>query len=336
MVMRLITSTLVAGFLSPLFPAAAQTLDLATLKEEIALLSGVFQEGLGLGNSSSFLGFGNGRIESLYLSGQGVVMEIRTPLANQRSRLSLSALASSLRNVAGRENPLAPTAPRQEQADRSERVLPRPEESVATEFQETVTESRSSDYQADIYGEISRASRLARMLRDMGAMEPNTLVATEQSLAALRRESEINLQQLRQLEVEAGTQQLETTTSSSRSRLRELHDTLASISNRAMQQASELDDRIEAAREEQRQRWMQDVAALESDLFDLLCEFGVTLESLPAGEHVSIILVGLGSGSEGVRHGDLIHVVSRNDLVACQAGDLDVDTLQQRTVSYDY
>lgn len=327
---HLLLTAVVISLLGPRGPVSAQQPDPATLKNEIEIFSDIVQEGLGLADGSGFLGIGSGRVHGYYLRGQGVVLEVRSPLANQRNRLSLSALAASLRNVAGRGN-LADRLPVQPPAQAGD---PQPVgvDAVTRADQTTEPLASSNDYRVEVDAALGEANRIMRMLRDLGAMEPNALVATEQSLASLRREFEETLDKLRQLEVDPGTRD----GSSSIPGLQQLQEKLVALSNGARQQVASLDASFETARENLRQRWLEDVAELEDSLYGLLCEFGATLNSVRADEQVSIILTGLGSQGADTGVSDRIHIISRRDIEACLAGELDEVALHRRAVSYDY
>ena len=72
---------------------AAQDIQLQNLQRNIDIFSGVLDEALELGQTSGIFGMRVGGIDSTYLYGQGVVMEVRTPLANSRNRMLLSVQA---------------------------------------------------------------------------------------------------------------------------------------------------------------------------------------------------------------------------------------------------
>ncbi|MEZ5492512.1 MAG: hypothetical protein R3F50_19700 [Gammaproteobacteria bacterium] len=318
----------------------AQEAELAELRSEIDTLAGVLQEGLELGNSSGFLGIGSGRIDAVYLRQQGVVVEIRSPLANQRNRLSLSALASSLRSASGIENPFAQLSRQLALSSPAETsVLSQAAELAADARQRSMDEIRAIDYQGIIESAIREAYRGARMLRDIDAMDPDTLVNTEETLSGLRRDLADTLRQVGELETDQSREAGAASDSGSveaEQRLRQLQERLEALTTQARQQATELSARYEQAREEYRQRWTQDVADLEADLFRLLCDYGVTLKSLPEGEFVSVLLLGLGTEAGETLATDRIHVLRRESLSACAAGEFDAETLQQRAVSYDF
>mgnify|MGYP006157463131 CR=1 FL=1 len=85
--------------------AAAQAPQLADLQRNIEIFSGVLEDALGFKESKGLFGLSLGGIESTYLIGQGVLLEVRTPLANSRNRLSLASLNSAMQSLQVRRNP---------------------------------------------------------------------------------------------------------------------------------------------------------------------------------------------------------------------------------------
>lgn len=337
---RLATMTCFLGLLQLLPVATAQEAELAELRSEIDTLADVLQEGLALGDGSGFLGIGSGRIDAMYLRQQGVVVEIRTPLANQRNRLSLSALASSLRSASRIENPFAPLSRQMAPSPQAgPSALSQVSELAADARQRSLDEIRAIDYRGIIESAIREANRGARMLRDIGAMDPDSLVGTEQTISGLRRELDDTLRQVGELETDPVSEAVTAADSSSagaEQSLQQLQERLETLTARSRQQAAELSARYEQAREEYRQRWTQDVTDLEAKLFSLLCGYGVTLKSLPEGEYLSVLLIGLGSEADETIATDRIHVLRRESLIACAAGEFDAEALERRALSYDY
>lgn len=66
-------------------------------RQELGVFSDLLSVGLGLDEPGGLFGMNVGSIQSRYLFGQGAYLEIRSPLANRRQRLSLAALSSTMR-----------------------------------------------------------------------------------------------------------------------------------------------------------------------------------------------------------------------------------------------
>ena len=67
----------------------AQEINLYELQINIEAFSVVIEEALELDRGAGLFGMTVGGVEPTYLYGQGVLLEVRTPLANQRNRLNL-------------------------------------------------------------------------------------------------------------------------------------------------------------------------------------------------------------------------------------------------------
>ena len=75
----------------------AQEVDLMKIKEELKSFSSLLEESLGFRDGAALFGMNRGTVNSTYLYGQGILLEIRTPLANERNRLQLTSLQSAMR-----------------------------------------------------------------------------------------------------------------------------------------------------------------------------------------------------------------------------------------------
>jgi len=75
----------------------SQEVDLDSLQESISIFSSIVEESLELDQATGIFGNRLGGVDSIYLDGQGAVLEIRTPLANQKNQTLLLLLARSQR-----------------------------------------------------------------------------------------------------------------------------------------------------------------------------------------------------------------------------------------------
>lgn len=322
---------------------AAQDVDLAELQRQIQVFSGVLTEGLELDTGTGFLGINSGRATHVYLQNQGVLFEIRTSLANQRNRVSLSALASSIRSISGNANPFEVMSQQQSAISSSQLRVPTPMTELA---ESAVTDAPASapaiDYQTSVEAALRDAYRGVRMLQEFDGIAESTANQLGQELESLGQQVRDNLSQLAQLEeaplasAAVANREPESQTTVNEQRMEQLQMTLQDLSTRAREMATEINDRYEQAKEEYYRRWQQDILAFEQSLFGLLCDYGATLRDLPEDEHVTVVLVGLGAGAQDALPADRLHVVAKADLLACQAAELDWQGLQQRAISYAY
>ena len=104
--------------------------------------------------------------------------------------------------------------------------------------------------------------------------------------------------------------------------------------------AVEIEVEHERFREEREGRYAQRrmnrqeaYAALETLLLQTLCDYGVTLKSLPSDEHVNLLMENVRdeSGDEY----DRIYVFDKKDMVACAEQSIDLAKLRERGTIYE-
>ncbi len=325
---------------------AAQDAEIASLQRNIDIFSGILEEALGLDNSSGLFGLSLGGIDSAYLLGQGVVFELRTPLANRRNRMSLASLNSAMQSLQNRRNPFEAIRTPTLAADPPP-VLPlsygRGQANIY--YREMMERISNIDYSLVVSNALQQASDSARSLRSLGSVDENTYEQMRTELEELRVSMRTNLQQLREMEQEIrsaddGTN-LEPVTEPAEnginSRLNALLVRIEPLRDQALAKAAELKQRTDAAEQAYGLRWQQDLQEFEADIYVAMCDYGSALRELPAQENISIILTGLGEESvEDTRRRNKLHILSKADVLQCQNGDIDAVTLQQRSAQYSY
>jgi|SRR5690554_6417223 len=73
----------------------------------------------------------------------------------------------------------------------------------------------------------------------------------------------------------------------------------------------------------------------ESQVFAAMCD-SANLLQLPQDGYVTLVIMAPDEASSRGARGERMHRLSRNDLQACQRGDINAATLQQRAVDYSY
>lgn len=325
--------------------ASAQDAQLGALQRNIELFSGVLEDALDFEESKGLFGLSLGGIENTYLVGQGVVLEVRSPLANSRNRLSLASLNSAMQSLQARSNPfeaIAQSQSRNSSTQASPVMALRNESDASTSFYNQMMERVASvDYALVVNNAIQQATESARSLRSFGSVDEGDYEKLRADIETLRVDMGEKMQDLRALESqirETTSQALADSNISEEMRLK-LDALLAQIEplrEQAVAKAAELKQRSERAEREYTLQWQQDVVAFEDKLYRAMCDYGSTLRELPDTERVSIILTGLGEEGEDQRRTDKIHVFSKADLLECQSGDISVATLRERSNQYSY
>ena len=328
-------------------PSKAQELQLEALQKNIDIFSGVLAEALELEQPSGLFGISLGGIESIYLFGQGVVMEVTTPLSTRRNTMGLVSLNSTLQALQFRSNPFEEMVRPQFDTNAAPATITIPltaSADGASEFYLAMMEKIASvDYSLMVNGAIQQASEYARSLRSLGNIDDIDYQKLREDIDGLRDEMQVRFTELRQIESEVAAASSQDIIVDGNSRRGEIQITLDSLlaqieplRDRAIAKAGELRGRTEVAEEEYAAKWQQEVLDFESSLYTAMCNYGSTLRELPEAENVSIILTGLGKNSDAERRADKIHVFSKANLLRCQNGEIDVQTLRLRSAQYDY
>lgn len=328
--------------LAPL-PAAAQEVQLEGLQRNIDIFAGVLEDALDFEEAKGLFGLSLGGIESTYLLGQGVVMEVRTPLANSRNRLSLASLNSAMQSLQSRGNPFESAAfSSSAGADAAPVMALRSQATEASSFYSEMMERIASvDYSLVVNNAIQQANESARSLRSLGSVDEQAYAQLRADLESINADMREKMQGLREVEAQIRESAAQALADSNieeqmRNRLDEVMEQIEPLREQALAKAAELRQRREQAELEFSQTWQQDVLAFEDRLYQAMCDYGSMLRELPSTERVSIILTGLGEEADAQRRRDKIHVFGKGDLQACQSGDITVAALRERTQQYSY
>ena len=329
--------------------ATAQGPQLEDLQRNIDIFSGVLEDALDFEESKGLFGLSLGGIESTYLIGQGVVLELRTPLANSRNRLSLASLNSAMQTLQVRGNPFEALALSQSRAQSLSSSAPaspvmalRNQSADSTSaYNQMMERVANVDYSLAVNNAIQQATESARSLRSLGSIDEGDYAELRADIEGLRAEMGEKIQDLREIEAQITESTSQAITQSNieeelRLKLNTVMTQIEPLREQAVAKAAQLRRRSEQAEQAYTQQWQQDVVMFEDKLYQAMCDYGSTLRELPRDERVSIILTGLGVQGEDQRRTDKIHVFNKADLQACQSDDISVATLRERSNQYSY
>jgi hypothetical protein len=333
--------------------ATAQAPQLEDLQRNIDIFSGVLEDALDFEESKGLFGLSLGGIESTYLIGQGVVLELRTPLANSRNRLSLASLNSAMQTLQVRGNPFEALALSQSRAQSlsssssssapaSPVMALRNQSADSTSaYNQMMERVANVDYSLAVNNAIQQATESARSLRSLGSIDEGDYAELRADIEGLRAGMGEKMQDLREIEAQITESTSQAVTQSNiEEELRLKLDTVIAqiepLREQAVAKAAQLRRRSEQAEQAYTQQWQQDVVMFEDKLYQAMCDYGSTLRELPRDERVSIILTGLGEQGADQRRTDKIHVFNKADLQACQSDDISVATLRERSDHYSY
>jgi hypothetical protein len=331
--------------------ATAQAPQLEDLQRNIDIFSGVLEDALDFEESKGLFGLSLGGIESTYLIGQGVVLELRTPLANSRNRLSLASLNSAMQTLQVRGNPFEALALSQSRAQSLSSSSSAPASPVmalrnqsadsTSAYNQMMERVANVDYSLAVNNAIQQATESARSLRSLGSIDEGDYAELRAEIEGLRAEMGEKMQDLREIEAQITESTSQAITQSNieeelRLKLNTVMAQIEPLREQAVAKAAQLRRRSEQAEQAYTQQWQQDVVMFEDKLYQAMCDYGSTLRELPRDERVSIILTGLGEQGADQRRTDKIHVFNKADLQACQSDDISVATLRERSDHYSY
>jgi len=312
------------------------------IRQNSELLARVLSEALELNESAGLFARAVGGVNGTYLHDQGIVLEVRSPLASRRSRLNIASLNSTMRALTGRRNPFAAfqaTSPAQTNVvDGDGSSISRAD----SFYQEMMGRIASVDYALAINSAIQQASTAARSISSLGGFDAIDEQSVQSSLTELRRRLEVNLTELRSLEASIRSSATDRGGDSEqdRRRLEQQLDALMArldpLQAEASELARDLQARMEVARQDYEAEWLTELERLEDNLYGALCDYGASLRALPADEYVSVILIGLGVESEAGSRPDKIHVLARSEIQRCQNGSIAVPELRGLSTEYSY
>ena len=319
------------------------------LQRNVDIFSGVLEDALDFEQAKGLFGLSLGGIESTYLIGQGVVLELRTPLANSRNRLSLASLNSAMQTLQVRGNPFEALALSQSRAQSLSSSAPaspvmalRNESADSTSaYNQMMERVANVDYSLAVNNAIQQATESARSLRSLGSIDEGDYAELRADIEGLRAEMGEKMQDLREIEAQIRESTSQAITQSNieeelRLKLNTVMAQIEPLREQAVAKAAQLRRRSEQAEQAYTQQWQQDVVMFEDKLYQVMCDYGSTLRELPRDERVSIILTGLGEQGADQRRTDKIHVFNKADLQACQSDDISVATLRERSDHYSY
>jgi len=325
----------------------SQEVELEDLQKNINIFSGVLEDALELEQTRGLFGSNSGDINATYLHNQGVILEIRSPLANRRNRLSLDSLYYSLQSLQAEKQALQSNRnpyvtvirPRIDQS-REAMALSLRQDELGEYYRQMMERISAVDYSAVVNSAIQQASEAARSLRSLGEMDDERYNVLRDEIAELKENLSAQMDELRDIETDVQEQTANANDAIDRSGfdavIQELTANTQRLRDQALTKASELRERNELAQQEYAEQWQGEVEEFETNLYAAMCDYGATLRELPDQENVSVILKSLGPETESNRRTDSIHVFSKSDLVQCQTGQIDVATLRDRATQYNY
>ena len=342
--MKIALSAALSILLCLLFQSGfAQSEQLQEIQRDLALFTGILEEELGLNESAGLFGRSLGGISSTYLMSQGVVFEVRSPLANRRNRMGLASLSTAMQALQLQENPFLAMRRSQPVVAAQTTALAADITNQDSRYLQLQDQIANIDYSLVMNTAIQQATHSVRALRALGSVDEDGYEALFGKVEALRGQIETNVAELRSLEAELRVHQVEPDSAAEsadasgiQQRVNDLLQRLEPIKAEALALASDLRERSAQAEADFALQWQQDLLTFERALYGTLCEYGETLIHIPGRESLSFILQGLGDDREDSRRTDKVHIVKQEDVSACVVQAFDSESLRARSTIYSY
>lgn len=326
-------------------PLQAQTADgdIEALQNSVALYAGVLQEGLGLNVRAGIFSPLSGSVRGMYLAQQGVVLEVMSPLAGSRNSFTEYSLGAALERLSSQFSSLNQD---------SSGAVPRPDlatlrESIAMSMRvdlaqgparELLDELARIDASAEITAALQRSADAARSLHAMTELDDAELNALLDETAVQGSRVAELASAVQSLRTELSTQ----TMPAAQARLQEwrasvqaLSAALEPLQAAALAQAQRLQEQASQARLRKEQQWQQELAAFESTLVRLVCDYSGGLRELPPEQFVTVVMKGLGDDTS-VRREDRIIVLRHSDALRCLQREISAQQLQEAALIYSF
>ena len=309
--------------------SAAQEVDLLKVKGELRSFSMELEERLGFRDGAALFGMNRGTVNSIYLYDQGILLEVRTPLANERNRLQLTSLQSAMRGLQI-ENPFeqflrqnSPGSLTQTNNDEADPFYQRLLDRIDT-IDSTLSFSRA----------VQQATDSLRFLRELENITEIDYEDLRVEIQGLQMRMDENISTLKKLEEDMqawfvgkgndlGDKEQRSTAPETdfNDRLDAVIGNIEPLEGLAVGKAEQLGKRAALAEESYIRAWEGKVLEFELSLFELVCNSKSLSYSLPLNEYLTFVLKGIGDGSVGVgANSDKLHVLSKSDINKCQNG----------------
>ena len=287
--------------------------EIAPLREAVSAFSEALAGGLGLNAPGGLFGTSVGSVQARYLFGQGVYLEVRSPLASRRQWPSLVALDSTLRQLQLDQNPFSRISAA---ASVAGPAAPEPDTQLLSQMTEQL---QQLDYELIVGAALSEAQRTAERLRSLGGIDQSTYRALQQEFDDLRQRFADNVSLL----------------SADEAGVSPVQERLDSLRESIERRAGELKQQLETAQADYESRWLAERDEFEVQLVAEACRAAVELVALSGDLSIVVVLMGLGDGGVRARP-DRIHIIPLAALRRCEQGAMNAQQVAAVSTAYSY
>ena len=321
----------------------AQEVDLLKIRKALDSFAITLEEKLGFRDGAALFGMNRGTVNSVYLYDQGILLEIRTPLASARNRLQLTSLQSAMRSLQI-ENPFEQFL----QQNSSSNLMLADNNQTNTFYQSLLDRIATIDSTLTFSRASQEASDSARLLRELESITEVDYEQLRKEMQDLKDSMDGSVMALTNLEEDMqswfireennSSQPMEGLTEFERNfsdRLNGIVDKMKLLEESAVYNAQQLMSRAESAEENYVKSWQEDVLDFELSLFESVCSSRSLSNLLLTDEKLTFLLKGIGEEKVEVgMNSDKIHVLNKSDLTNCYNKIINAGELLERAHQY--
>lgn len=318
--------------------AAANTITEAQTDAEN--FSRVLGRSLELNQGNEIFGMSMEGVSATYLHNQGLLLELRTPLAKSRNTLNFASLGSRLGENSGTGNPFT------EFSLRNEFPVVGAEPPVEpNDFEQGLTSSKmverlydgltirmtSIKYSLVVQTALRQASTAIQSMREIDVFSDSDILDLRNEIIDLRNQLSTNVETFGSIEERAGLGNLDgvdliAETDIAIASMESLKIYSVSFAQNLLIQSAEAEKDYNA-------RWDTDLKAFEMNMYSGLCEHVGLLSSFSDSEYLTLQVLGVSKDANGFI-GDEFYTLRLSEARLCAAGEIDVEGMSSKAVRY--
>lgn len=295
---------------------------------------------LELNQGNEIFGMSIEGISATYLHNQGLLLELRTPLARSRNTLNIASLGSRLSENSGignpftefalrNEFPIAGGEPRVELDDLAQGLTS--SKLVGRLYDGLTIRMTSIEYSLVVQTALRQASTAIQTMREIDALSDSDALDLQNEVSDLRNQLSNNVEIFGSIEQRAGSGNLDgvnliAETDVAIASMESLKIYSISFAQNLMKQSAE-------AEKDYNTRWETDLKAFEMQMYSGLCEHVGLLSSFSDSEYLTLQVLGVSKDSNGFIR-DEFHTVGLAEIRRCAAGEIDAEGMGSNAVRY--
>lgn len=302
--------------------------------------SRVLGRSLELSQGNEIFGMSIEGVSATYLHNQGLLLELRTPLAKSRNTLNIASLGSRLSENSAIGNPftefalrneflVAGTEPRVELDDSAQGLTS--SKIVERLYDGLTIRMTSIEYSLVVQTALRQASAAIQSMREIEVFNDSDVLDLQSEVSDLRNQLLNNVGIFGSIEQRAESGNLDGV-----DLIAETDDAIASMESLKMYStnfAQNLMIQSAEAEKDYSARWDTDLRAFEMRMFSGLCDHVGLLSSFSDSEYLTLQVLGVSKDANGFIR-DKFHSLRLEDIRRCAAGEIDADDIGSKAVRY--